>query len=90
MFLKSSRYFDLGTVDAIDATGLTVKVVKFRRLGDTPGQDATVQGTDRVDILAEGRYRDAGRYWHIADANTELEALHLTRPVGRIIRVPEK
>lgn len=89
MFLKTSRYSGLETVAATDAAGRPVKAVKFRRLPVTPGLETTVQGTDRVDIMAESRWRDAGRYWHIADANTDLEALHLTRPVGRILTVPE-
>lgn len=90
MFLKTSRYYDIATVAATDAAGREVKAVKFRRLPATAGPDAAVQGTDRVDVMADSRYGDAGRYWRIADANSELEALHLTRPVGRVIRVPEK
>jgi hypothetical protein len=44
---------------------------------------------DRLDILAERRYRDATRYWHIGDANTELEANELVRSAGRTIQVPK-
>jgi hypothetical protein len=89
MFLKISRYSGLETVAATDAAGRPVKAVKFRRLPATPGLETTVQGTDRVDVMAETRWREAGRYWRIADANTELEAHHHTRPVGRTIQVPE-
>lgn len=90
MFLKNSRYHGIEEVTARDAAGREVKAVKFRRLAETAGAETLVQGSDRLDILADRRYRDATRYWHIADANSELEAGDLVKPVGRIIQVPEK
>jgi nucleoid-associated protein YgaU len=48
----------------------------------------TVVRTDRLDITARRRYGDATRYWHVADANAELEAVELDRP-GRVIQAPE-
>jgi hypothetical protein len=36
------------------------------------------------------RYGTATKYWHIADANTELEACHLVATAGRVIFVPEQ
>lgn len=90
MFLKNSRYYQLATVTVRAASGQNVTAVKFRRLPVESGQDAVAQGTDRLDIMASTRYGDAARYWHIADANSELEAEKLVTPVGRIIQVPEK
>jgi hypothetical protein len=29
-------------------------------------------------------------FWHLADANTELEANELVKETGRIIKVPEQ
>lgn len=44
---------------------------------------------DQLDALSEARYGgDATRYWHIADANSELEAAELTREPGRVIDLP--
>ena len=44
---------------------------------------------DQLDAMSETLYAsDATRYWHIADANTELEAAELTRTTGRVIDVP--
>jgi hypothetical protein len=90
MFLKNSRYHGIGEVTARDAAGRDVKAVKFRRLPETTGAATVVHGSDRLDILADRRYRDATRYWHIADANSELEAGNLVKPVGRVIQAPEK
>lgn len=93
MFLKSSRYYGIGTVAAQDASGREVKAVKFRRLPEMPeipGEAAVIQGADRLDLIADARYQDAARYWHVADANSELEAERLAGPPGRIIAVPEK
>ena len=48
-----------------------------------------VQGHDRLDVICDRQYADPTRYWHIADANTELEANELTRVAGRMIAVPK-
>lgn len=90
MFLKNSRYFDLPTVDAEDATGHAVKAVKLRRLPATPGEATTVHGHDQLDVMSHLRYRDGTRFWHVADANSELEANTLVATAGRRIDVPTK
>ncbi|MND08690.1 hypothetical protein D3C83_314850 [compost metagenome] len=36
-----------------------------------------VKGTDRLDLMAHRKYQDGTKFWHIADANTELEASRL-------------
>ena len=46
--------------------------------------------SDQLDVISETRYKDGTRFWHIADANTELEANQLVRVAGRTIRVPER
>lgn len=90
MFLKNSRYYGLPTVTAKDRSGRDVSAVTLRRLPETPGDDHPVTSSDRLDILADAGYADATRYWHIADANSELEANELTRAVGRVIKVPSR
>lgn len=90
MFLKNSRYFGLATVTTKDTEGRDVTGVKLRRLPATAGTPAKVQPHDQLDIMADARYRDASRYWHIADANSELEAGELTRIPGHVIKVPER
>ena len=90
MFLKNSRYYGLPTVAATDAAGREVGAVKLRRLPAVVGETTVVHDHDQLDVLAHRRYRDGARFWHIADANTELEANALVRSTGRRIGVPEK
>ena len=90
MFLKNSRYFGLKTVTGKDRSGRPAQAVTLRRLPATPGVELRIQDKDQLDVLAERRYKDATRYWHIADANSELEANELVRTTGRRILVPEK
>lgn len=90
MFLANSRYADVEQVEVTLADGRSVTVVKLRRLPAIVGAETMVKGNDRLDILAERRYGDATRYWHIADANTALQAAALTEEPGRVIRVPEQ
>jgi hypothetical protein len=88
MFLDNSRYARLPRVVVRTRAGREVTAVRLRRLPPTRGEAHTVVGTDRLDILAQRRYGDPTRFWHIADANSEIEAGALTRRVGRTIRVP--
>lgn len=74
MFDANSRYSKCKVVE-VEATGQkTVRAVSLRRLPYEDGNLTEVKGTDRLDIMAHRRYKDATRFWHIADANTELEA----------------
>ena len=88
MFLDNSRYARVSQASAKTRDGREVAVVRLRRLPSVGGAPYTVIGADRLDILAQRRYGDGTRYWHVADANTELEAGALTRRAGRMIRVP--
>lgn len=90
MFTESSRYFQLRTVDAKAADGRDVKAVVLRRLPYVAGRPAVVRGNDRLDVMAERAFKDATLFWHVADANTELEARELVAEPGREILVPEK
>jgi ABC-type amino acid transport substrate-binding protein len=89
MFLKNSRYYGLATVIVADRSGDAVTAVKLRRLPAVAGDPFTVQGHDRLDVICDTQYGDPTRYWHIADANTELEANELTRVAARVIAVPK-
>ena len=90
MFLPNSRYYQQKVVDAIAAGGRLVKAVTLRRLASPAGDPAPVKGTDRLDIIAQRKYGDATMFWHVADANTALEAAELVRVPGRVIQVPDK
>ncbi len=90
MFLKASRYFELDTAEAVDDSGRVVRAVKLRRLPETSGQDMIVTDSDQLDMISQARYGDATLFWHIADANSTLEANELVKVAGRVIRVPGK
>lgn len=90
MFLRNSRYAQVPTVEVESPRdkALSVTVVTLRPLPATSGDPIAVRSHDQLDAMSEARYRDATRYWHMADANTELDAHRLTDETGRVIRVP--
>jgi hypothetical protein len=90
MFLDNSRYARVAVVDVRCADGRAVKVVKLRRLPATLGTPTAVTDHDRLDVIAQRRYGEPTWFWHIADANSELEAQALVRQPTRVIAVPEK
>ncbi len=89
MFSESSRYYRQKTTDAETKDGRTVKAVTLRRLPTVSGRPTVVKGNDRLDIIAEQQYNDPTMFWHIADANTELQANDLVKTTGRLIEIPE-
>jgi nucleoid-associated protein YgaU len=91
MFLRSSRYVDQKIVSAKARDGREVEAVTLRRLASPPGPlSYEVRGHDTLDIMADRQYGDGTMFWHIADANTELQANELVRVPGRVVRVPDK
>lgn len=90
MFLESSRYYKQRTVDAVLKDGRSVKAVTLRRLPVVEGKETVIKGNDRLDIISQRQYGNPAMFWHIADANTELEANDLVKKAGRIIILPEE
>ncbi len=90
MFLDSSRYNKQKVVEGVTKDGRTVKVVTLRRPPAVSGKPTVVMGNDRLDIMAQRQYNNPTMFWHIADANTELQANDLVKETGRIIKVPEQ
>ena len=79
MFDANSRYAKTPVVEVETADGKKVNAVKLRKLPYVDGNQAEVKGTDRLDLTAQRKYRDGTEFWHIADANTELEANNLVK-----------
>ena len=77
MFDENSRYIKCSTVEVETAQGVNVLAVKLRRPPYVPGKSIETKGTDRLDLMAHRRYKDGTKFWHVADANTELEANRL-------------
>lgn len=95
MFIDSSRYIDVKTVDAETENGRIVSAIKLRRLPYAAGAPTVAKGNDRLDVMAQRLYSDGSKFWHVADANSELEANALVAQRVqdkeiRIINVPEK
>jgi len=90
MFLKTSRYYKQKVVEVKTKMKSSIKAVTLRRLPSTGGVPVQVKGNDRLDIIAQYQYNDPAKFWHIADANNELQANDLVKQTGRIIDVPEK
>jgi hypothetical protein len=95
VFIDNSRYVDVQTVEAETERGRKVTAIRLRRLPYAAGIPTVVKGNDRLDLIAQRKYGDGTRFWHIADANTELEANNLLKERvqdkdTRSISVPEK
>lgn len=90
MFGKKSRYYGLATVRNTDRQGRIVQAVKLRRLPAAGGVETVVTDGSQLDVMSERQYRDGARFWHIADANSELEAGELVETTGRVINVPKR
>lgn len=90
MFSKRSRYNNVEQITTLDDRGQEVVAIKLRPLGEPAAKPARVTQGDQLDVISERRYRDGARYWHIADANSELEAAALTTEPARMIKVPER
>ena len=95
MFIDGSRYFAIQTVETETESGRTVRAIKLRRVPYAAGMPTVVKGNERLDVMAQRQYSDGARFWHIADANTALEASTLVEQRVqdkeiRIIHVPEK
>ncbi len=91
MFLPSSRYVNQRTVRAKARNDREVDAVTLRRLADPPAVLLhEVRGHDKLDMMSDRQYGNGTMFWHIADANTELQANELVRVPGRVILVPEQ
>lgn len=95
MFLENSRYFNVKTVETQDESGRSFLAVMLRRLPYIAATPTVIKGNDRLDVIAQRKYGDATKFWHVADANTELAANQLVteRPQEEeviTINIPEK
>lgn len=77
MFLKTSRYANTPQVQLTLASGSHVAAVKLRTVPAAPGTPTPITSNDRLDVMAQRNYGDGTRFWHIADADTALDANRL-------------
>jgi hypothetical protein len=88
MFLENSRYYKTPTVETTARDGRAVTALKLRPLPPRTGEAYAVKDNDQLDVLAHQQYSDGTKFWHIADANTELEAAKLIAEAGAVINKP--
>jgi hypothetical protein len=89
MFLSNSRYAKVTAVETTGADGNPVVAIKLRRLPPTSGQPLEVKDNTQLDHIALEKYANPTQFWHIADANTELDSRQLVVETGAKINVPE-
>ena len=89
MFLENSRYFKVPTVETTGREGHPITAIKLRPLPAPPGEPHIVKESDQLDVLAHQQYADGTEFWHIADANSALQAGDLVAETGAIIIKPK-
>ena len=89
MFLKNSRYAKTETVTIDDVKSRPVQAIKLRRLPDRAGFETLIDNSHKLDVMSKRQYKDGSKFWHIADANSELEANDLVETIGRVIKLPQ-
>jgi len=88
MFFKGSRYAKVPQATLTDASGRVVRFTTSRFINDPPAVVGhRVLGGERLDHIAWQHFRDAERFWRIADANRALWPNDLLEE-GAIVRVP--
>jgi len=89
MFFKGSRYAGVGDLTLTAADGREVKYKKTRFIPRTDAQSGhLVHQGERLDHIAHRYYRDAERFWRIADANQVMWPDELTQKAGKVILIP--
>ena len=89
MFADKSRYARVPQVEAPLQGGGTTTAIKLRRLPPAKGEPHVVKDSDRLDLLAQQQYGDGTRFWHIADANSALDARRLAAVTGESLDLPK-
>lgn len=89
MFFDGSRYLRVADAALVDGSGRSVPLKRTRETAPTElVLTYQVRAGDRLDALAFKFYRDARKWWLIADANTDVLALEQLLEPGRLLRIP--
>lgn len=88
MFFKGSRYEKVAEHEGEDRHGRAVRYKGIREIPPTPARlgHEVAQG-ERLDHIAHRYFRDAERFWRIADANLAIWPDDLLE-TGEVIAVP--
>lgn len=88
MFRDGSRYARVASDSVKTDDGRDVTALRLRRLPATQGDGYEISQGERLDILAQRRFGDGTKFWHIADANTALDSRDLVARVLAVIKMP--
>lgn len=89
MFFDGSRYLRVLDATLTDGPHRSVPVKRTREPVPTDlALTYQVRAGDRLDALAFKFYRDARKWWLIADANPDVLTLEQLLEPGRLLRIP--
>lgn len=89
MFFDGSRYLRVSDATLTDGTGRSVPLKGTREpVATDMALSYQVRTGDRLDALAFKFYRDARKWWLIADANPDVITLEQLLEPGRLLRIP--
>jgi nucleoid-associated protein YgaU len=89
MFFDGSRYLHVADATLTDGAGRSVSIKSTREPAATDtALKYQVRVGDRLDALAFKFYRDARKWWLIADANPDVITLEQLLEPGRLLRIP--
>jgi nucleoid-associated protein YgaU len=89
MFFDASRYLRVADATITDGTGRSVPLKCTREpVATDMALSYQVRAGDRLDALAFKFYRDARKWWLIADANPDVITLEQLLEPGRLLRIP--
>ncbi|MEM9446422.1 MAG: hypothetical protein AAGA18_13845 [Verrucomicrobiota bacterium] len=89
MFLDSSRYAKVDIVQTTNKVDQSVSAIKLRKLPKPSSQPVAFTQEERLDTLAQKHFNDSSKFWHIADANSELVANKLVEDSNNSIKIPK-
>ncbi len=89
MFFDGSRYLRVADATHTDGQGRSTPLKRTRELAATEiALTYQVRIGDRLDTLAFKFYRDARKWWLIADANPDVLAPEQLLEPGRLLNIP--
>ena len=89
MFLDKSRYAKVPTDSVVTTDGREATALRLRRLPATQGSPRLVKDGDRLDVIADRAFGEGTKFWHIADANTALQASDIVAEVLDNFNLPQ-
>lgn len=92
MFDSNSRYYNLEKKTLTATDGRKIAYVSRRFLPQGRAMpllaEVTIDGGERLDLLANRTLGDPEQFWQIADANDAMNPAALVAEGGQVLRIP--